>query len=331
MAVIKAKPEKVVRLALAIMAKRLVSPYISTRLPDGVFTGAQNDTITVNIGELRAKARDYEFRTRTNPIVMDDIEGEGKLTFKLDTHVVSATSITLEQLTLDEIELMRDVVGPQAVAVAEDLEAKTLAKFGTIPWKRQMAITPDMDPLRVAAEARRLLNADKVAPENDRVFLIGSDVEAAWLVSDRLSKYDSTGETGTPALRDAVIGRLVRTPVIAMTELPPDFIWYGSKTALAIANVAPVVPRGAVDGAQGLNRNGFAGTWLVDYDAPFARDRSIFHAFAGMTDVRDERKANGDLLDPTGENYAAAKNVRGVKITATGFDTGVLPEAAPAP
>lgn len=317
MAVIKAKADKLIRLALPIMERNLVSPYLCTRVPDGVFTGAKNDTVTVHIGALRAVARAYEFRTRTAPIVMDDIEGEGGIAVKLDTHTVSATSLTLEQLTLDEINLVTDVIGPQAEAVAAQLEAATLAKFAAIPWKRTLAITGAMDPLKVAVEARRLLNADKVAPDSGRVFLIGSNVEAAWLASDRLSRYDSTGEQGTPALRDAIIGRLAKAPVVSLMELNPDFIWYGHPSALVLATVAPVVPGGAAQGKQGISRLGFAGTWLQDYDPNYARDRSMFHAFAGLTDIRDERKANGDLLDPTGAGYALAKNVRGVGITFT--------------
>lgn len=317
MAVIKAKAAKLVRLALPIMERNLVSPYITTRVPDGAFVGAEGDTITVRVGGLRAVARDYEFRTRTAPIVMDDIAGEGGLAVKLDKHIVSATSLTLEQLTLDEINLVQDVIGPQAEAVAMDLEAKVLAKFATIPWKRTFAVGGASDPLKVAVEARRLLNADKVAPDSGRVFLIGSNVEAAWLASDRLSRYDSTGQEGTPALREAIIGRLAKAPVISLMQLPPDFLWYGHPSALTLATVAPVVPGGAAQGKQGVSRLGFAGTWLQDYDANFARDRSMFHMFAGLTDIRDERAANGDLLDPTGAGYATAKNVRGVGITFT--------------
>jgi len=331
MAVIKVKPEKVVSLALAIVERNVVSPWLSTRWPDGTFTGAEGDVVNIKIGKLKAVARDYEFRTRTGPIVMDDIQGGGSISAKLDTHVVSATGITLEQLTLDEIDLMNEVVGPQAESVAEQLEAKVLAKFGTIPWKRTMAITADNDPLRVVAEARRLLDADKVAPRANRVFLIGSDVEAAWIVSDRLSKYESTGETGTPALRDAIIGRLAGTPVVALPDLPPNFVWYGHRSALMVANVAPVVPAGAKTGKQGVSKSGFAGTWIADYDSAYGRDRSMFHAFAGLTDIRDERNADGSLKDPTGEGYATAKNVRGIGITATGFDGGVLTAPAPAP
>ena len=315
MAVIKAKAEKVVSIGLAIMQRQLVSPFISQRISGDAFKGAKNDTISVNVGGLRAKARDYEWRTRTAPIVMDDIEGEGKMAFKLDTHVYSATGLTLEQMTLDEISLVNDVVGPQAEAVAADLEAKVLAKFATIPWKREVpSFTSGDDPHLVALEAKRLLDADKVAPLSGRAYLVGSNVAAAWLASDRLTRYDSTGQEGSPALRDAIIGRLSGAPVITLLEVDPDFVWYGRPSALQIVNVAPDIPRGATAGAR-LARNGFAGTWIADYDANFARDRSMFHAFAGMTDVRDERDANGDLLDPTGDNYATAKNVRGVKMT----------------
>jgi hypothetical protein len=329
-AVIKAKPEKVVRLALAIMERRLVSPYISTRIPDAgnVFNGAKDDTVTLDVGRLKAVARDYEWRTRTAPIVMDDIQGEGKMAFKLDKHVVSATGLTLEQLTLDEINLVTEVVGPQAEAVADDLEAKTLAKFATIPWKRSIAFDAADDPHLVAIEARRLLDADKVAPRQGRVYLIGSNVEAAWLATDRLSKYESTGQEGTPALRDAIIGRLSGAPVISMMELDPNFVWYGHPSALAVANVAPVVPRGATVGVRSVSRKGFAGTWILDYDPNFARDRSVFHAFAGFTDVRDERDANGDLIDPTGEDYATAKNVRGIGMTFTPSNDGLANEGS---
>ena len=40
MAVIKAKADKLIRLALPIMERNLVSPYLTTRIPDGAFVGA---------------------------------------------------------------------------------------------------------------------------------------------------------------------------------------------------------------------------------------------------------------------------------------------------
>ena len=319
MAVIKAKPEKFIQYVLPMVERELVTPLLTQRIPQDAFKGALGDTVSLRVGGMRAVARKYEFRTRTNPIVLDDIQGGGKITFKLDTHTTSATALTDEQMTLDEIDFAREVLQPQALAVAEDLEADVLAKWATIPWKRSFATTADADPLKVTAEARRVLNADKVAPQSGRFFLIGSDVEAAWLASDRLSKYDSTGETGTPALRDATIGRLAGSPVVVSQSLPADFCWYGHPSALAMANVAPVVPTGATAGRTAISANGFAVRWIQDYDPNYLRDRSVVSTFSGLTDIRDERDAKGDLKDPTGAGYATAKNVRGLAITMTGL------------
>lgn len=330
MAVLKAKPEKFVPMFLGVLDRELVTPLIVTRANDADFVGALNDTVSMRVGGLRAKARKYEWRTRTNPIVLDDIQGGDKIAIKLDTHTYSATSLTLEQLTLDEINLTTEVLAPQALAVAEDLESDVVAALQAAPFKRTIAADSSTDPLLVATEARRLLNADKVAPLSGRFFLVGTDVEAAWLASDRLSKYDSTGQDGTPALRDATIGRLAGAPVIVSQALPPDFAFYGHKSALVLGNVAPVVPNGATYGRRGVSKNGIAMTWIMDYDANYSRDRSIVQSFSGITSVQDERKANGDLLDPTDPNYGV-KNVRGVMIDLDFGTSGgsVLPPATP--
>lgn len=330
MAVLKAKPEKFVPMFLAVLDRELVTPLVVTRANDAAFVGALNDTVSMRVGGLRAVARKYEWRTRTNPIVLDDIQGGDKIAVKLDTHTVSATSLTLEQLTLDEINLTTEVLAPQALAVAEDLEADVVAALQAAPFKRTIAAPVDTDPLLIGTEARRLLNADKVAPQSNRFFLVGTDVEAAWLASGRLADYQSTGQTGTPALRDAIVGRLSGAPVIVSQSLPADFAFYGHKSALVLGNVAPVVPQGATYGRRGISRNGIAMTWIMDYDANYSRDRSIVQSFSGITSVQDERKANGDLLDPTDPNYGV-NNVRGVMIDLDFGTTGgsVLPPVAP--
>lgn len=329
MAVIKAKPEKVVAFFLAMMERELVTPFLATRIPQVNFEGAKNDTVTLRIGGLRAVARDYEWRTRTAPIVLDDIAGEDGIDVKLDTHVYSATALTDEQMTLDEINFARDVLGPQVEAVVGRLESKVVTAFDAINFKSELPITADDDPLLVGVEARRLLDSHKVAPRNGRYFLIGSDVEAAWLASDRLARYDSTGQEGSPALRDAIIGKLAGAPVISSLSLRADFAFYGHRSALVLANVAPKVPTGATAGRTGISKNGFATRWIQDYDPNYARDRSLVSSFAGTTSVNDERQMTGpnagDLL-PEGDANRGLYNVRGVKLTFTGGGSVMPPE-----
>lgn len=331
MAVIKAKPEKIVAFFLGLLERELVTPMVVTRANSDDFKGAQNDTVTLKIGGLKAKSRDYEFRTRTAPIVLDDIQGGDSITIKLDTHVYSATGLTDEQMTLDDIGYATDVVAPQVQAVVEDFEAKVVAGLRGALVKNTIAITADTDPHLAALEAMRLMNADKVAPRGGRTYLIGSDVAAAWLASDRLSKYDSTGQAGTPALREAIIGSLSGSPVVVSNALDPDEAYYLHKSGLVLGNVAPVVPNGVTAGRTGISKNGFAVRWIADYDPMYLRDRSIVSSFLGVNDVRDERDADGNV-QPDDFDWDGAgagtdvgpRNVRIVKFAFTGGGS-VLP------
>lgn len=332
MAVLKAKPKKVIQYALPLLQRQLVAPYVVTRMSGEAFKGAKGDTVNMRIPGLRAVARDYEWRTRNNPIVLDDIEGLASMPVKLNKHVYSATALTDEHLTMDEIQLATDVVGPQTEAIAADYEAKVVAGLRGAAVHSSLILTPDLDtdPHLAAVEAKRVLDAKKVAPTGGRVFLIGSDIAAAWLASDRLSQYNSTGETGTPALRDAIIGRLAGSVVIEHNGLNPNEGYYLSPSALLLANISPVIPNGVVAGAQ-LSSNGYAMRLIYDYDSNYLRDRSIVSSFLGLNDVRDERTADGkwiyedgDLDDdeyPVGVTInpvGTRKNVRMVRFTFSG-------------
>lgn len=327
MAVLKAKQEKIVPFFLELMQRQQLLAMLITRIGGDQFKGALGDTVTMRTNDRRiATAREYTWRTRPQPIVLDDISGyEDGIPIKLDTHLYSATGLTDEHMTLDEIEFARDVLQPQAQAVGDELNARALAAFRAANWKRSFGVDAGVDPHRVAVEARRRLDADKTAPAGGRVFLIGTDIAAEWLVSDRLSKYDWNGEVGTPAVRQATIGQLAGTPVIVHQELEPNEAYYFQKGSLVVANLAPAVPQGAVAGRTGVNAAGFAARWIQDYDAAYLTDRSIVSTFAGISEIRDERKGGqgADKFDLL-EDEAARHNVRGLKITYSGVGS-VLP------
>src|SRR5215216_5668777 len=256
-----------------MVGRELLGPDLITRVSEDFFKGAQNDTVSMKVGNLRAVARDYEFRTRTAPIVMDDIEGGDTIPITLDRHVYSATGLTDEQLTLDDIEFATDVLSPQVEAVVGNYEAKVVAAFRGAQAASTVTSTLAVDPHLIAIEARRLMNSYQVAPYGGRVFLVGSDVEAAWLASSRLSdtnKMDNVSD----AVRDAVIGRLSGAPVITHPGLNPNEAYYFHKSSFVMGSVAPVAPRGAVVSAK-QSRNGYAARWLMDYDPNFLRDRSV--------------------------------------------------------
>lgn len=316
MAVLKAKPEKIVEFFLGMVARELLGPDLITRVTEDFFKGAQNDTVSMRVGNLRAVARDYEFRTRTAPIVMDDIEGGDTVPITLDRHVYSATGLTDEQLTLDNIEFATDVLSPQVEAVVGNYESKVVAAFRAAQAASTINGTLDTDPHLIGVEARRLMNSYKVAPYSGRVFLIGSDVEAAWLASDRLSTMELSGGV-SDAVREALVGRLAGAPVITHPNLNPNEAYYFHKSSFVQGSVAPVAPRGAVVSAK-VSRNGYAARWLMDYDPNFLRDRSVVSSFIGINEILDERDENGDIVDNP-------DNVRIVPITLTGTGSVLTP------
>lgn len=329
MAVKKVKAKKQINFALPMIERQLILPYVMTILGGDTFKGAKGDTVNFKVtdGSI-ATARDYDFRGRTGPIVLDDIyQTGGNVPIKLTTHVVSATGLELEHLTLDDLSFAQEVLAPQVTSVVDRVESKALAGFRALNIHDDLVLDFDAgdDPHLIAVEAKRVLDAKKVAPYSGRRFLIGTDVAAAWLASDRLSQYNSTGQTGTPALRDAIIGTLSGSPVVVHNGLDPDEGYYMHSTGLVLGNTAPVVPAGAVTGNSGISRRGIAATWIQDYDANYARDRSMVHTFLGVNEVRDERRADGSWIIEEGEfdadDLAVMRNRDGSTITPVAVGT----------
>lgn len=303
MAVRKIKAKKQINFALPMLQRQLIAPLVTTMIGGDNFKGALGDTVSLKVTEGSiAVAREYDFRGRTGPIVLDDIfQTGGNFPVKLNTHLYSATGLEDEHFTLDDISFAQEVLAPQVAAVAEKMEQKTVAGFRNLSFKHSIAFDAADDPHLISIEARRLMDSEKVAPRNGRVHLIGSDIAAAWLASDRLSKYESTGETGTPALRDAIIGRLGGAPVIVHDGLRPEEGYYFHSSGLLVANVAPAVPLGATTGNSGISRLGYGLRWIQDYDANYLRDRSVVSSFYGLNEVRDERDPEGNWIVEVGE------------------------------
>ena len=348
MAVQKVKAKKQAQAVLPMVEKQLVLPLLMTIVGKENFTGARNDTVNFKLkdGSITT-ARDYDFRGRSGPIVLDDIyQVGGNFPIRLNTHVVSATGLEDEHFTLDDINFATDVLAPQVTAVVENVENKALSAIrNTTSIKHEITFDETADPHLVATEAKRRMDGEKVAPYSGRVFVVGNNVAAHFRASDRLSRYDSTGLAGTPALRDAVIGQLSGSPVIEHNGLDPNEGFYMHGTSFVLGNAAPDVPRGAVTGNSGISRRGIAVRWIQDYDANYLRDRSIVSTFVGINEIRDERDENGEWIVEEGEFDAdelavmrqrdgqtpvspkpvgTRKNVRIVKLTYTGPES-VLP------
>jgi hypothetical protein len=316
------KAEKIISQGLGLLQRELVLPRMVGRYTDADFRGAKNDTIDVKIPSL-LKGREYEWRTRSAPIEVDELN-EYSFPVRLDKHVYNAVQITDEELTLDIDSWGEQVARPQIRAVAEMLEGYVATAMDTANYRHEVDFieddpeaTPDSRAFyRAAVQARKFLNIENV-PSAGRVIVLGANVEAAALNSGHIVKANEAGDDSV--LREAIIGRVAGFTVVGnVNSVDPDFAVAMHPTAFALANVAPLVPDGASDGAR-MVFDSLAMRWIKDYDSDYLRDRSVYSSFAGAASVEDGR----DLTSEVGSGFGelTEENVRAVKINFTGISS----------
>jgi hypothetical protein len=310
-----AKAEKLVSQGVGVLQRELVLPRLVTRFGKPDFVGAKNDTINHRIPSLLA-GRDYEWRTRTAPIVVDELN-ETTIPVTLDKHPYNAIGLTDEELTLDISSWGEQIAQPQVRAVAEKLESYIATAMENADYANTVHFSPDIDDpddrsfYKVALKARRYLNEENV-PAAGRVIVLGTAVEEAALDSKHLIEVDKAGDDS--ALRDAIIGRIAGFTVIGnVNGVDPDFAVAMHPSAFALGNVAPEVPEGATAGAVTMFE-GLALRWIRDYDSNYLRDRSVYSSFAGAASVEDQR-----IVDTEDVNFGdlTGLNARAVEITFT--------------
>lgn len=303
--------EQIAAQALGLLQRQIVLPRLITARPIAEFRGAKDDTVTIRVPAVLA-ARDYEWRTRTAPITVDDIT-ETSIPVTLDTHVYHAAALTDEQMLLNIMNFGGQVLQPQVRAVAERLENKIAAGMAAAPITNEIAITLGTDkPRDIAVDARKILNDNNV-PMEGRVLLLGSAIEADFLKDDHLTKVDQSGTDS--ALRDAVIGRLAGFTVVLSNAIAEDVGYAFHRSAFAYVQAAPAVPDGVTFGSRRAYE-GLAMRWIKDYDAPYLRDRSVLSSFFGFSSI-DDGPDSPDGSDPDGAADTALENIRAVKIDAS--------------
>ncbi|ANJ26814.1 P22 phage major capsid protein family protein [Agromyces aureus] len=317
MANIFQKATRLAGTALAILKREIKLPGIFTfKFGIADFKGAAGDTVMVKRPPL-LRARDKGWRN-SNAIVVDDL-AQSKIAVKLDKFPYSAVHLSPEEATLDEVNYVRDIQNPQIQAISEFYEDVIGDTLAAADFVLEVNFTPtspatayNHDPATVALRARKLLNDARV-PASGRYWLVGSSVSESIAGHPRLLAVDTSGLG--EALRDGVVGKLADFTIIEVQGFDETESYFVHETAVALANVAPVVPRGATSGSS-IQANGVAITQIFDYDSVYAKDRSIVESFVGAAPVLDpevDASTNLILLDEAGEPVMAF--YRAVKVT----------------
>lgn len=303
MANIFEKATKFAGTALSLLRREVKLPTLFVnRYGISDFRGAAGDVVNVKRPPL-LRARDKGWRS-ANALVVDDLT-QSKIQVRLDKFPYSAVHLSPEEATLDEVDFVRDVQAPQVRSMIEFYEEVIVDTLSGADFVLEVNFTPtspatayNHDPATVALRARKLL-VDAKVPTTGLYWLVGSTISENIAGHERLLAVDTSGMSD--ALREGVVGRLAGFTVVEVPALDPEESYFVHETAVAIANVAPVVPRGAVSGSS-IAENGMAITQIFDYDSANAKDRSIVESFVGASIVLDpETDENGAVIITDGE------------------------------
>ena len=290
------------------------------------FRGAAGDVVNVKRPPL-LRARDKGWRS-ANAIVVDDLT-QSKIQVRLDKFPYSAVHLSPEEATLDEVNYVRDVQAPQVQSMIEFYEEVIVDTLGAADFVLEVNFTPtspptayNHDPATVALRARKLFVDHKV-PTTGIYWLVGSTISENIAGNERLLAVDTSGMS--EALREGVVGKIGGFTVVEVPALDPEESYFVHETAVALANVAPVVPQGAVSGSS-IAESGMAITQVFDYDSVNAKDRSIVQSFVGASVVLDPEVDEdtgliiiGDDGEPQMDFFRAVKVVFGSSTAKTSW------------
>lgn len=301
------KSERIVSTMLGVLSREVVLPQLVWRDAGGDFRGAKNDTVSIRLPAY-TNANTRTLRAGT-PITVEELD-ETKVDVTLDTDVYKAIGVSLEELTLDVENFERQVAVPATESVARGIEDALATEMNGATYQSNIEIDV-ADPYLALIDARIALNKANVPP-GGRFLAVGSDIEAAILKSDRLSKFDQSGSD--TALREASIGRIAGFTAVSVPGLEPDIAVAAHQTAFVLSTRAPSVPQGAVTGAT-RSALGFSMTAIQDYDFINTSDRFAAHVFMGTNTVMDRGTLDTDgRFVPSADGTATPILVRAVKL-----------------
>ena len=310
------KAEKIVNAAVGLVEQQVTLPKLVNFASLDEFKGAKDDTITQRLPG-RLPGRTYDFRNDRSEGIIFDIYKEGLVTMTMGGHAYSGVELSDEQRDFDLGGGYGPLLGAQADAVVRVLNEGAANLITGANYK--VTIGRIEEDLRGAlVEARRVLNALRV-PGNQRILLIGTNVEAALLLDEKITIASNVGDARADnALTDATLGKLMGFTVVADPTIDPDTAYAFVPDAFAFRTAAPTVPNGVPFGTT-KSWEGFALRFMQDYDPRYFVDRSVVDAWFGSAPVEDMLYPvkNSKLVnfDPASLNKYF---LRGIKLTLGG-------------
>lgn len=282
MANVTIKAEHVVDAAELSLSREIVLPkLVWSDLTREDFVGAKDDTVTLRLPGV-ATATIRALRSTADVTFNELTETPVDVTLAHDVSVDLKASL-VEQ-TLDLIPFSQRFVVPATKAQAIGVEDVIADAFDdanpldTITWDGSAG---GVKAALIAAS--KALNVGNVS-RTGRSVLVGANAYAEVLdyASTVTGMVSST--LADNAIQEATIGRLFGFNVVTSNAVDEDAFFAFAPYAIAYIGLAPTIPAGAVDGAQG-STDGIGFSIIQDYDPVKRSDRLSVQTYVGATSV----------------------------------------------
>lgn len=264
----------------------LVTPFTGEQ-----FVGTKNDTLLYRTKGVTI-ARDYEFRSRTAPIVFDEIY-RNELPVTIDQHMTVANRWTDEERTFDVQSIRREIAAPMAEAMVVRFDRKILAALGSATpsisdlngTEPAAAAEVDNSALKIAMGWKTRIDAQGM-PTDGRLLVLGANPFMYFATSASTLKYDPS-QAGT-VFRRGIYGRIADFNIVNGTQ------FLGENEIVALHPSWAVLPNAAPAAAQDLSfqsrgsYGGYSARLAAQYHLPWASDALLLNTFWGVSEIKDQ-------------------------------------------
>lgn len=242
--------------ALMLLRSTLVGVKLFDRRYESNFTGTEmvGDTIRIR---RRGAGTVREF---TSSITVDDIT-ESNVNLVLEKHYDLSFAVTSKQWTLDLQNFSEQLLAPNVLKMAEQIDAYALTKLKQLPnVGGPSEAAPAALPTTVAhlAAINRILDDQKV-PMAERVQLVSPTYKQALLSIDTFVEADKRGDGGT-ALESARMGQLMSMSHFMDQNIDSATVHTSGTMATAACSAALAVGDTSIPYDTG---DAATGTWVV--------------------------------------------------------------------
>lgn len=289
--------DRTVQLVQAVLTQNIVVSNTFSRMSDDVFRGRAGDAVTLRV-QKPLPARSYPlYNDRAQPLKMDFLE-EALVTLNVEKdRMYSAVGLRDEVRDFDFQGNYGELIAAQGKALASKFELNAKSIMDTAPLeyvkyvdysekaiKDAMALGQNV-LFNALVDARTALQRMGSPLLDTATYAVaGSAWASAFRKDQRLTL--ATGNNTPTAFSDASIGTYAGITIVEDVTMNPDELFLYTGEAFLAWTAAPGIPQGAVRASQ-ANQDNLSLLWIQDYDANYAVDRSIAHAYSAFGYTKD--------------------------------------------